>query len=119
MVTETNGTARQIPSPKLLCPSVSVGREDYDVTKHSGDQVSDDGALFFDQLFDAVIGEIEQRVERVAVERLSFGRALDLDELRPSPVLTTFMSTSALESSSYARSRSGSPSTMPTLIAAT
>src|SRR5262245_59366810 len=38
---------------------------------------------------------------------------------RPSPVLTTFMSTSARESSSYARSSRGVPSTTPTLVAAT
>src|SRR5881394_619948 len=38
---------------------------------------------------------------------------------RPSPVQTMFMSTSARESSSYLRSRSGVPSTTPTLIAAT
>src|SRR6185437_14308084 len=34
---------------------------------------------------------------------------------RPSPVFTKFMSTSARESSSYARSSSAQPSTMPTL----
>ena len=38
---------------------------------------------------------------------------------RPSPVITTFMSTSALESSVYSRSSSGSPSTIPTETAAT
>src|SRR2546430_10651684 len=38
---------------------------------------------------------------------------------RPLPVFTMFMSTSAPLSSSYARSSSGSVSTMPTLIAAT
>ena len=37
----------------------------------------------------------------------------------PLPVFTTFMSTSAFESSSYARSSIGSPPTRPTLIAAT
>src|SRR5688572_10806743 len=37
----------------------------------------------------------------------------------PPPVFTTFMSTSARESSAYARSSIGSPSTMPTLVAAT
>src|SRR5438045_4086029 len=38
---------------------------------------------------------------------------------RPSPVETTFMSVSARESSSYLRSRSGTPATIPTLTAAT
>src|SRR3954462_102040 len=38
---------------------------------------------------------------------------------RPSPVFTKFMSTSAFESSSYARSSSAAPPTMPTLVAAT
>ena len=38
---------------------------------------------------------------------------------RPSPVMTTFMSTSAVESSVYSRSSSGSPSTIPTETAAT
>ena len=37
----------------------------------------------------------------------------------PSPVMTMFMSTSAAESSSYGRSSTASPSTTPTLIAAT
>src|ERR1700690_173382 len=38
---------------------------------------------------------------------------------RPEPVMTTFMSTSARESSSYARSIMGSPPMIPTLTAAT
>ena len=37
----------------------------------------------------------------------------------PSPVITTFMSASAVESSVYSRSSSGSPSTIPTETAAT
>ena len=42
--------------------------------------MTDDRPLFLDQLLDAVIGEIEQRVERIAIEWLPFGRPLDLDE---------------------------------------
>ena len=81
--------------------------------------VSDDAPLDFDEFRDAGVGEREQRVERV--ERSNGGpSAVPWTSMnRPSPVLTTFMSTSARESSSYARSSSGSPSTMPTLVAAT
>ena len=39
--------------------------------------------------------------------------------MRPSPVMTTFMSTSAVESSVYPRSSNGCPSTIPTETAAT
>ena len=38
---------------------------------------------------------------------------------RPAPVMTTFMSTSARESSAYGRSSIGTPSMMPTDTAAT
>jgi hypothetical protein len=55
-------------------------------------------------------GEVEQLVESHAVERHALGGRLHLDELA-SPVMTTFRSTSAVESSVYSRSRSGSPST--------
>src|SRR5262249_50217300 len=44
------------------------------------DEVSHNRSLFFNQLFDAVIGEIEERVERIAVERLSLSSPLNLDE---------------------------------------
>src|SRR5262245_58494309 len=45
------------------------------------DQVTDDRSLLFDELLDALIGEVEQRLELVAAERHAFRRALDLDEL--------------------------------------
>ena len=78
----------------------------------------DEAALQRNQLADPGVGEIEQPVERLASERQRFGRALQLD-VQPAPVLTMFMSTSARESSTYARSSIGSPSTIPTLVAAT
>src|SRR5215470_14489434 len=45
------------------------------------DQVSDDGLLFLDQLLDALIREIQERIERVATERQTLRRSLDLYEL--------------------------------------
>ena len=51
-----------------------------------------------DDLGDAGLGQGEQRVELAAGERHALGGALHLDE-PVRPVITTFMSTSALESS--------------------
>ena len=67
---------------------------------------------------DAARREVEQLVEPVARERRALGRRLHLDHA-PVAVMTTFMSTSAVESSVYSRSSSASPSTMPTETAAT
>src|SRR5438045_2997555 len=42
--------------------------------------MADDRALFGDQLLDAVVGQIEQRVQRVAVAWLPLSRTLHIDE---------------------------------------
>jgi len=47
----------------------------------------------------AIAGEVEELVELLARERLLLGRPLDLNE-STAPVITTFMSVSARESSS-------------------
>src|SRR5205809_23405 len=44
------------------------------------DQMSNDRFLLVDQLLDAVVREVEQRVERVAAERQRLRRPLHLDE---------------------------------------
>src|SRR5256885_8899247 len=44
------------------------------------DEMPDDRLLLVDELPDAMVGEIEQRVQRLAPERDRFGRALHLDE---------------------------------------
>ena len=48
--------------------------------QQSLDQVSDDALLLFDELPDAVVGEIEQRISASRPNGSRFGRALHLDE---------------------------------------
>ena len=43
--------------------------------------MADERPLFLDQLPDAEVGEIEQLIEGVPIERFAFGRTLHLDEL--------------------------------------
>ncbi len=56
-------------------------------------------ALRGGERLDSAGGEVEQRVQELPGERLALGGRLHLDE-PPAPVMTTFMSVSALESSS-------------------
>ena len=58
------------------------------------------------------------RVDLGARERHALGRALHFDDAAR-PVITTFMSVSQAESSTYSRSSSGVRSMMPTDTAAT
>src|SRR5688572_26951522 len=46
-----------------------------------GQESADDFALLRDELVDALVGEREQRVELIPVERVRLRRALQLDEL--------------------------------------
>ena len=48
--------------------------------RRAPDQVTDDRALLLDQLPDAAVGQVEQRVQRFAPEGHRFGGSLDLDE---------------------------------------